>query len=243
MNWTKVNKDTEFNKPFLYRTKNGKIGTCANRPLDQWFINKYSVEWFMSQESLGNPEIEFEPYQETGYIEVSSHVRVGGKVFNDRTKIYSRGRASSHFDIDSLASHLFMIDRQIGSGSTYADEVLQEIIDKKLLKNPNNYTARDLMNKWWVKTDDIEKLFVEEIERMSEVYPSAKEYIESVIVNKVISFQKSPMIVKQGFLYWFWKYLMNESIDEILEDFKNIPQNVIDFIDANVVKRDEKPTA
>lgn len=34
-------------KPFLYHTVNGKVMVCANRELDDWFIDKYSVTHWM----------------------------------------------------------------------------------------------------------------------------------------------------------------------------------------------------
>jgi hypothetical protein len=42
------------NESFLYLTKNNKVGVCANRQLDMWFISKYSVTHWMP---LPNPPL------------------------------------------------------------------------------------------------------------------------------------------------------------------------------------------
>ncbi|MAX51422.1 MAG: hypothetical protein CMH22_05540 [Methylophaga sp.] len=46
MEWINVKKPfSEYG--FLYKTVNGKIGVSMNRKLDDWFINKYAVQYYI----------------------------------------------------------------------------------------------------------------------------------------------------------------------------------------------------
>jgi len=167
------------------------------------------------------------------YLTVSIHLKVDGKLKRAKKRTYyARGREKPCFTLNDFAKTIFLYDKMFASSGTYAyDGLLQEM--EKKLPATDNETAESLFNKYWVNTKETyDKIFNELNKGNNELFAAENDYLKFYIVQACNNFNGYPILVKYGFLYWFYKYAMNSSIHEIETDLKNIPDEIKKIVDS-----------
>lgn len=183
-------------------------------------------------------EIKTEKSGNTEFLTVSIHMEIGGKLGRRKEKkYYSRGRETHAFTLDDAGRIIFMWDRMFNGGSTYAYDGLMQELEKKLPKR-NNETAEEVFKKYWVNLKETINQEFEEINKGEKgeyaLFPVEGDYLIFCLSEAINGFERQPLPVKYGFLYWFHKYLFKGSFEELQDDLNNIPQTIKDLIDANV---------
>lgn len=172
------------------------------------------------------------------YLSVSVHLRVNGKLkrFQRRT-YYQRGRETYCFTLDDFARTIFMWDKMFSPHATYAYDGLLQEMEKKLPKESDE-TAESLFKKYWVNYNQTANEQFLELNKGDEdsLFPAEGDFLLYSIANQIKGFSSLPLPIKYGFLYWFFKYQMNSSTDEILADFNNTPKQIRDLVESMIKK-------
>lgn len=172
-------------------------------------------------------------------IDITVHMTINGRFANGIFRSYRRGTETCAFGLEQFAQIIFMYERMHFPHSTHAmDGFLQEA--EKVLESRGE-TAQSLFQKYWVNDN---KTYEEEFEKMNkggnaDFFESENDYLKFKLSEHLISFSKMPRILKHGFLYYLFKYVENESIEELLADFHQTPEIVRSIIDS-MCNQDEK---
>lgn len=177
---------------------------------------------------------------ENNSISVSTYLKVDLMIAGEEKIIYQRRRDTSLFDLDQMALYLFNFDRKYNNSSTYAEEVLQSL-EKKGFKSKSGKTTMELLQLYWVDSN-YHKLINEEYEEFNKgnfefLWEVENDYLKYCISSMSEAFVNSPMPVKVGFLYWFWKYIFNESLEELMKDYNQVPDFLKNWVDESVEKK------
>lgn len=172
------------------------------------------------------------------HVTVTLSLKVDGNILKKQEKYYERNRGTFAFTLEQFARVILIWDRIFdSSGTTYAYDGLMQKMEKKLPSETGD-TAETLFKKYWI---DFEKTIEEEFAALNSgndsIFPEADDYLTYRLTVMFSEFQKSPMLIKQGFLYWFFKYAMNESTNEIESDYKDIPQRIKELIDNKILRQ------
>lgn len=179
------------------------------------------------------------------YLTVALQLKVDGRVVRSKKRTYYGRTKNTHaFTLDRFAKIIFMYDHIFGGGLTYAYDGLLQTMEKKLPKKDNE-TAESVFRKYWISfKETIDKEFVENNKgkknKENEIFPEDNDYLKYCIFSICENFEKQPLPVKYGFLYWFYKYAMNSSIEEIKKDLENIPSEIKNIVDSLIVKKNKK---
>jgi hypothetical protein len=178
------------------------------------------------------------------FIRVSIHLKVDGKIARSQQKTYyARGRETHCFTFNDFARVIFMWDQRFDGSSTYAMDGLMQKMAKKLPKKKNE-TAESVFQKYWV---NLEKTINEDFIRINKggkqkylPFPEENDYLKYSIITICENFQRMPLPVKYGFLYWFYTYVMNNSIEEIKKDIENIPDSIKQIVESVLIHKKKK---
>lgn len=186
-----------------------------------------------------------EKQQNNEYLTVSIHLKVNGKLKRLQKKTYyGRGRETNCYTLDDFARTIFMWEHIFDGSSTYAYDGLLQEMEKKLPKKEGE-TAESVFQKYWVNLrKTIDEDFLEknkgEGDKKYAFFPVEGDYLKYCIATQCESFNKATLPVKYGFLYWFYKYVMNGDINEIEADLNNIPNEIKKLVDTVIVKKTEE---
>ena len=173
---------------------------------------------------------------EKEFVDIIFRWEINGKIYRKKKKrLYSRGRESSAFDLESAAQIIYMWDKVCCDGITYGDEAIKDLA--KILPNKSGLTERQIFEKYWVDTDAAAaKLFKEGAERSIKCgyVNSFDEYIAHRSGKLMEQFSCNSLPVKQALLWFIFKYCENQSFDELKADIGQIPQKIADMVDRLV---------
>ncbi|MDR1913383.1 MAG: hypothetical protein LBQ68_02720, partial [Clostridiales bacterium] len=161
------------------------------------------------------------------YVEIAFQWKINGRLCKQKKKcLYSRGRSTSVFDLEDAAIAMFMWDRICNGGTTFADEALSGL--EEILPAKEGVTAKSLLEKYWIHSD---RTIQEEFDKYAKINTDEHgwcktydEYMKYVICNLMNHFLRSILPVKQGLLYYLFKYLERESFEELRKDIQEIPE-------------------
>lgn len=169
------------------------------------------------------------------YVTISINLRINGKIHRTkRRKLYARGWETYAYDLQDFARILFSYDKIFG-GATYAyDGLLQEM--ERKLPSRNGETAESLFNKYWINMRETIQQEFDEMNAGGHRTPFADpgSYFEFMLSEQTNGFNESPMVVKQGFLYWLHHYCLKGSIEEYQNDLELVPQSVKKVVDRGM---------
>jgi hypothetical protein len=181
------------------------------------------------------------------YLKVSIHLKVDGAIKRSEEKTYyARGKESACYTLDDFARTVFMWDHIFNGGSTYAYDGLLQEMEKELPKIEGE-TAESVFQKYWVnlkKTineDFVKKNKGDSTDKYS-IFPEEGDYLKYSIASLCQSFERSPLPVKYGFLHYFFKYIMNESIKEVQVDLNKIPKEIKKLVDNHLIIKESTDT-
>lgn len=136
---------------------------------------------------------------------------------------------------------LFMWNKIFSPSTAHIYDVLKDI-EKKLPKK-NNETADDIFQKYWVC---LKETINEEFKERNKgdvncpIYKVKNDYLKHCITSICNNFNNAPLPVKYGFLWWFYKSVMNSSIKEIEEEISNVPEEIKEIISLMENYKEEK---
>ncbi len=178
-------------------------------------------------------------------VTVSAHLKINGVFLNGWRKEYRRGRETYAFTLDDFARIIFIYEGFLGSGSTYAmDGLLQQA--EKMLPKKGDETAQQVFEKYWlnmVETVNAEFELLNKGQGKSEkpgdfkLYPEQNDYLKFCTASLCRSFSRSALPTKYAFLYWFYKYVMNESMDEVKTEIEATPEYIKKIVDNDIVAK------
>lgn len=176
------------------------------------------------------------------YITVSIHVKIEGELHKMKEVRYQRGKETFAFTLDDFARIIFFWEKIYGSGCTYAMDGFLQKAEKKLPKKEGE-TAQSVFEKYWVnRKKTMEAEFAERNKGDKDdkypIFPEEDDYLTFQIIELCRSINDSPMPIKHGFMYWFYKYLMDENISQIEKDIKEIPDFIKKLVDTKIVKQE-----
>jgi hypothetical protein len=172
-------------------------------------------------------------------ISISIHLEIDGKFKTGYKNTYRRGLETNAFTLDDFARILLMWERIFSPSATYADELLPEA-EKKLPKKDGE-TAQSVLEKYWCNlektiNDDFLSRNKGEGQGNDVLFPAEGDYLKYCISNQLNSFNRSVLPVKYAFLYWFHKYLMNSSMEEIQAELNKVPDYIKKIVDDMVLE-------
>jgi hypothetical protein len=163
---------------------------------------------------------------------------IGGKPFGSKRFHYRRGRSTSAFDLEQLASIIMTWEHTVNFGSTYAYDFLREVEGK--IANRSKLTARQIFDKYWVHhRETIEKDF----ERKNKGIPGElfceheNDYLKNMTGLSLEHFTRKPMPCKLAFLYaiYHWCYA-TDGFDGMKQEIENVPQYIKDIVDGLIAE-------
>lgn len=170
------------------------------------------------------------------YVDIVFRWEIQGKLYKKKKKrLYSRGRETSAFDLENAAQIMYMWDNICDGGSTYADYALADL--EKILDNKNGLSETELLKKYWIEPDQyIEENFEKYAKSQMEhgFVKTYEEYVKHNIGMKLQSFTRTALQVKQGFLWYLFKYIENSSIEELKADIDLVPERIRTIVDELV---------
>lgn len=174
-------------------------------------------------------------------VSVTVRFEIAGNLRYGYSRLYRRGRETCAFTLDDIANIIYMWDNMLGAGSTYAmDGLMQEL--EKILPKKDDETAQSVFEKYWINPrkwidEEFEKINSGKVGGEFNPWPAKGDYLKYLVARKCESFWKAPLVVKQGFLYWMFKYLENSSWDEMKADLDSVPQYIRNLVDNEIVEQ------
>lgn len=172
------------------------------------------------------------------YVDVQFIMTIGGKPFGSKRFHYRRGRSTSAFDLEQLASIIMTWEHTVNFGSTYAYDFLREVEGK--IANRSKLTARQIFDKYWVHhRETIEKDF----ERKNKGIPGElfceheNDYLKNKTGLSLEHFTKKPMPCKLAFLYAIYRWCYaTDGFDGMKQEIENVPQYIKDIVDGLIAE-------
>ena len=171
------------------------------------------------------------------YITITMRLEVEGQLQHEEKKTYhARGRECPVFTLEDFARILFLYNHIFDSSATYiCDGLLQEMEEK--LPKQKDETAKSLFMKYWVNlkqtiNDDFDER--NKGEKGHPLYPEENDYLKRCIAGLCDSFVNKPLPVQYGFIWYMYKFIMNESYDEIKQEINNVPEYIKRIVDKMI---------
>ena len=170
------------------------------------------------------------------FVDVQLLMKVGGKTYAGKRIHYRRGQQTQTCDLEQLASIIFMWEKIVSDGSTYADDFLREVEGK--IANHSGLTADEIFRKHWVNfRETIDEEFERKNKGMSgELWcEHENDYIKNMTALSLDAFDKKPMPCKLAFLYGIMKlYYKDGEYAELKRDIDGLPQYLRDIVDEMI---------
>ena len=170
------------------------------------------------------------------YVKVEFSLKINGNLITSKeTTFLERTQTGGVFSLDKLAEIMFLYERILGNGSTFAQNVLKEYEGK--LPAPEGETSKTLFDKYWTNyKSTMESMFeVENNGGAQKLFSAMGQFAIYAIYQQCEGLETAPLQVKQGFLYWFFKYYLGDDILELHNQLSKIPQFVKDIVDNEVM--------
>ena len=170
------------------------------------------------------------------YITVTMRLEVEGQLQQEEKKTYhAQGRECPVFTLEDFARILFLYNHIFDSSTTYIYDGLLQEMEEKLPKQKDE-TAKSLFMKYWV---NLNQTINEDFEKMNKgeghpLYPEENDYLRRCVAGLCDSFANQPFPVQYGFIWYLYKFIMNESIEEIQQEINNVPEYIKCIVDKMI---------
>jgi hypothetical protein len=228
------NRRSNGSDPYILIDLYQSLDTEHQIMFDQWFETEL--------EKVNSKTIPYESEEDKEYVDVVVRIEIKGHFLHGYTKRYTRGRESAAFTLDQFARIIFIYERLLNAGSTYAmDGMLQEV--EKHLPKKDGETAQQVFEKYWINMKDTINSEYEEFNAGQSgefiMYPEKDDYLKSCFMSLANSVLKSAKPIQDAFIYWAHKYCYNSSFDEIQKDLDAVPEHIKGIVDALVAENAE----
>jgi hypothetical protein len=170
-------------------------------------------------------------------VKVSVLLAIDGRLEqgNDNLR-YTTGRETWAFTLDDMARIVFVWEKLLNAGGTYAMDGFLEYAEKKLPKKDGE-TAESTFQKYWVNykqtlNDEYEKLNKGELDSL---FPEENDYLTHEIAGICKLMVNLPNPISYGFLHFVHQYVYNGDVKQYEADLANIAPYIKKLVDNRVI--------